>query len=271
MNHRSMHLVAGLAALALFPSPAHAQHGALPHLHVSDRWSDCAIQLHPSLTQGAWRQFTREAGLAAYFRSLADARPMGAGSFELSILQWETGIDDTESAWNDTFVHPSAEHWLMEGERLPFPGLMVRAGVTDRMDVGVYATTNPNANYGFYGAQVQYGLVQDEARNWAASTRLGFVSLFGPDDVDLTIFGADLVASRTYTPTRRLSFSPYGGVSTYLSRSHEGSPLVTLHDETVAGVRAAVGAVARISVATIAFEYSVAEVRSRSFKVGFNF
>jgi hypothetical protein len=271
MNRGSIHLVGGLAALALLPSMARAQHGEHPHLHVSDRWSDCAIQLDPSLTQGAWRQFTREAGLAAYFRPLADAQPLGAGNFEVSLLRWETGIDDADSAWNDTFVHPSADHWLMEGARLPFPGVMVRAGVTDRMDLSVYATSNPNANYGFYGGQAQYNLVHDDDRNWAVSARAGFVSLFGPEDVDLTIFGTDLVASRTYTATRRLSVSPYGGVSTYLSRSHEKSAAVNLDDENVAGLRAMVGAVTRVSVATIAFEYSVAEVRSRSFKVGFSF
>lgn len=63
---------------------------------------------------------------------------MRRGDFELSALQWETDIDDTEAAWNDTFVHPDSTHWLLEGSGLAFPGLVVRAGVTDKIDAGAY-------------------------------------------------------------------------------------------------------------------------------------
>ena len=40
-----------------------------------------------------------------------------------------------------------------------FPGLMVRSGLSDRMDLGVYFTKAPGANYGFYGAQLQRSLI----------------------------------------------------------------------------------------------------------------
>ncbi|HEX6049626.1 MAG TPA: hypothetical protein VFZ21_10160, partial [Gemmatimonadaceae bacterium] len=142
----------------------HGHSGGHPDLHVNPRWKECSFQLHSSLTQSAWRQFTREAALVAYFRPLVDAQPMGKGRFELSVLQWETGIDDHDAAWNDTFVHPDSAHWLFEGDGLKFPGLMVRAGVSDNTDVGVYFTKNPGANYGFYAAQVQHALVQSPTR-----------------------------------------------------------------------------------------------------------
>ena len=79
-------------------------------LHVNPRWKECSFQLDPSLTQAAWHQFTREAGLVAYFRPLIDAKPMGAKHFELSLLNWQTGIDPKQSAWNDRFVHPDSTH-----------------------------------------------------------------------------------------------------------------------------------------------------------------
>jgi hypothetical protein len=252
-----------------FTGPALAQSANHPKLHVNPRWKECSLQLDPSLTQAAWGQFTREAGLVAYFRSLVAAQPMGKGKFEVSMLQWDTGIDDSDAAWNDTFVHPDSLHWLFEGNGLKFPGLTMRAGVTDKTDIGIYVTKNPNANYGFFGGQVQQNVFKSRDGNWNASARASFVSLYGPADLDLTIYGADAVVSRTFALTRWADLSPYAGVSTYLSRSHEKSAVVNLDDERALGGQAMLGAELRLSKARLAAEYNAARVRSISLKVGF--
>ena len=255
-------------AIAIPASRAVAQADA-PRLHTSSRWKECSIQLDPSLTQDAWRQFTQEAALVAYFRPVSDAASMGRGRFELSILQWDTGIDDRDAAWNDTFVHPDSAHWLFEGSGLKFPGLMVRAGVSDRTDLGVYFTKNPNANYGFYGLQVQRQVLGSPESAWAMSARLSGVRLFGPEDVDLTIGGMDLVASRRIALRSRLSLSPYAGVSSYFSTSHEKSALVSLRNETVGESQGFVGASLQLSGARLGIEYNAARVNTISMKLGF--
>lgn len=286
MNARTLQSMLIPLTMALFQTSAAAQsgqqpylHGSVgeytqggtvgtrPHLHTSSRWDECSIQLDASLTQKAWRQFVQEAGLVAYFRPLIDAKPMGKGKFEVSILQWETRIDDSEAAWNDTFVHPDSTHWLFEGDGLKFPGLMVRAGVSNKTDVGIYATKNPNANYGFYGAQVQQNLFS--RNNWDASGRLSFTSLFGPEDVNLTVFGWDMVASREFALTTWAAVSPYVGVSSYFTMGRESSPLVDLDNEYVGGSQAMVGAVLELSGARLGIEYNAAKVNSLSMKVGF--
>jgi hypothetical protein len=253
-------------AIALIQAPVDAQ-TSHPHLHINGRWDECSIQLDQSLTQSAWRQFTQEAGLVAYFRPLIGAKPMGKGNFEVSLVQWETAIDDRDAAWNDTFVHPDSAHWLFEGRGLKFPGLMVRAGVTNKTDVGVYLTKNPNANYGFFGAQVQQNFLS--RNNWAASGRLSFTSLYGPEDVDLTVLGWDLVASREISLTNWAALSPYAGVSSYFSMSHEKTNVVNLDNEYVGGSQAMVGAVLQVSGVRLAAEYNAARVNSLSFKLGF--
>ena len=269
MKRGIVNAVAAALVPALYPSPAWAQHA---HLHVNPRWRECSIQLDSSLTQAAWHQFTQEAALVAYFRPLADARPMGAGNVELSLVQGTTGIDDADAAWNDTFVHPDSAHWLFEGSGLSFPSLRFRAGITERLDVGAYFTRNPGANYGFYGAQVQYNVLHDTTDNWDASARVSFVSLYGPEDVDLTVYGLDLLASkRVPFLSRRASVSPYAGVSTFLSSAHEKTAAVTLADEDVLGVQAMVGAVAQISVARLAVEHSFATVGTTTVKLGVGF
>ena len=255
-----------MLALAVAHSGAEAQ-GA-PRLHVNPRWKECSFQLDPSLTQSAWRQFTDEAGLVTFFRPISDARPMGKGRFELSVLQWKTNIDDRDAAWNDTFVHPDSAHWLFEGSGLEFPGLTARVGVTDRTDLGLYFTKSPGANYGFYGAQLQRAVVGSATSAWAVSARGSYVAMYGPEDLGLRSAGAELVASRAVVLNRWVTVSPYAGVSGYLSNAHEKSAVVSLHDETVGGARGTLGAALQISKARLGAEYTVAKVSSFSMKIG---
>ena len=265
--------LAAAFSFALFQSTAFA-HGGEKHvkLHINPRWSECSFQLDPSLTQSAWSKFTREAGLVAYFRSLTAAKPMGVGNYELSIHRWGTAIDDANPAWNDTFVHPDSVHWLKEGDRLEFPGLTFRTGLAANVDMAAYWAKNPKANYGFYGGQVQYSFVNDPEESWAASARLSFISMYGPEDLDLTVYGLELVASKDYSVfSDWISVSPYAGVSTFLSRSHEKTDAVALADESMPGVRGIVGAVARISMARLALEYNISAVNSLSLKIGIGF
>jgi hypothetical protein len=268
MKRRNLTTVTlAMATIALVHTPTGAQSGR-PKLHVNPRWRECSFQLDPSLTQSAWHQFTQEAGLVAYFRPLSDARPMGRGKFEVSMLQWQTGIDDADPAWNDTFVHPDSAHWLFEGNGLQFPGLMLRAGVTGSTDIGVYLTKNFGANYGFYGVQLQHKLAQNTTNDWAAAARVSFVSMYGPADLDFTVYGVDLLASRTLAVWRRAAVSPYVGVSTYLSTSREKTAAVPLDDERVLAAQAMVGAAVQLSMARLGVEYNAAKVHSFSLKVG---
>ena len=263
---RPKHLTSATVALAavLFSTPASAQ-----KLHVNPRWKECSFQIDPSLTQAAWHQFTREAGLAIYFRPLSDARPLAKGKFEVSALQWQTRIDDSKPAWNDTFVHPDSTHWLTEGSGLAIPGLTVRAGVGGKTDVAAYVTKNPEANYGFYGAAVQRALVGDATSKWNASARASFVKMYGPEDMDFSVYGADVVVSRTLTLSRWAAVAPYAGVSGYLARAHEKTAVVDLANENVFGARASVGAEVRVFKARVAAEYNAARVGGISLKVGF--
>jgi hypothetical protein len=247
-------------------------HGGNPKLHINPRWEECSFQLDSSLTKDAWRQFTKEAGLVTYFRSLTDAKPMGAGRFEFAILQWSTSIDEGDEAWNNTFVHPDSTHWLIGGDALPFPGLMLRAGITSRIDGGVYWSERPGANYGVFAGQVQYSLINDTVKNWAAATRLNFSSLYGPADLNLYVYGMDLLASKKFGVISDWGFvSPYAGISAYVSHSHEKTEAVNLEDELEHGMQGMAGAVMQLSIARIGVEYNFANTNTLSYKLGVNF
>jgi hypothetical protein len=238
-------------------------------LHISDRWKECSIQLDPSLTQSAWHQFTKEAGLVAYFRPLTDAKPMGAWKFEVSIVQWQTKFDDSDAAWNDTFVHPNSEHWLKESSRLPFPGLTARLGLTDKLDIGLYFTKSFGANYGFMGGQLQYNLLNNTEKKWSVATRANFTSLFGPEDVKLQVYGIDVITSKEFPLYFKwASIAPYAGMSSYLSSSRETTTKVDLHNENTVGVQAMVGAVLKLGAARLGVEYNASRLNTFSFKLG---
>lgn len=273
MKYATICTMAAFLSIAIAPSSMFA-HGESKNvrLHVNPRWKECSFQIDPSLTQQAWHQFTKEAGLVTYFRPLTDAAPLGIGNYEFSILQWNTGFDDTKAAWNDTFVHPDSVHWLKEGEQLGIPGLSLRAAVTNSIDVGVYWIKNPGANYGIWGGQVQYNLFNEQENSWAVSVRTGFASLYGPEDLDLSVYGIDALVSKEYEVySDWISVSPYAGVSAYVTNAHEKTAAVNLHDETIGGAQGMAGVVAHISFAKLAFEYNVAAVNTYSFKIGFGF
>jgi hypothetical protein len=241
-------------------------------LHVSNRWKECSFQLDPSLTQHEWHEFTQEAGMVASFRPLVSAKALGVGRFEVSLLQWKTGIDETKGAWNNTFVHPNEEHYLVGGKELPFPGLQARVGLTKKLDAGVYWSMRPGANYGFIGGQLQYNFLQAERHKFDVSSRLGFNTLFGPEDLNITIYSFDLLASKKFNLYKNwLSFSPYIGASAYLSSAHEKTHRVSLKDENIIGSQLLLGGVLGISNFTMACEFNKAIVNTWSIKFGYSF
>jgi hypothetical protein len=241
-------------------------------LHVSPRWEQCSFQLDPSLTQQQWHEFAQEAAMVVCFRPLTDAKPMGARRFEVSVLQWKTRIDETKGAWNNTFVHPNAEHYLVGGDELPFPGLSLRAGLTSKMDAGVYWSCRPGANYGFAGAQIQYNFFTGGRRQVDVSSRIGCNVLYGPEDVNFVVSALDVLASKTFTiDAKWLTFSPYAGPSLYLSHAHEKTDRVALHDENVMALQGMAGVVAGIRGFKVAAEYNMAKVNTFSFRLGYNF
>ena len=233
-------------------------------LHTNDKWKECAFLIDPSLTPAAWRQFVREVGIVAYFRPLTSAKPMGRKNVEVALLQSGVRIDNADAAWNDTFSHPDSTHWLFEGDALQIPGLTLRAGITDRMDVGAYYTKAIGANYSLAGGQVQYALVNDHDRGLSAAGRISAVRLFGPEDLNAGVYGLDFVVSKEVS-----RFEPYAGVSGYMSQGRETTTKVDLGDETEFGAQAMLGVAARISVLRLGAEFTAAKKPVTSFKLAF--
>lgn len=260
-----------LAQITIYHGDHHGGDGK-SELHVSTRWRECSFQLNEDLTQTEWNEFAKEAGRVIYFRPMTDAKPLGKRNFEISILQSSSAIDEHKGAWNDTFVHPDSVHWLVGGPRLAIPGFTARMGVTEKLDVAVYITKSPGANYGFAGLQAQYLLTGNENSKFTTAVRGSAVRMYGPEDLNLTVYGADILASREFTVHDKwLRVSPYVVFSTLLTSVHEKSAVVDLADETVAGIQGSVGVLAKVSFARLAVEYNQGNINTISMKLGATF
>ncbi len=254
--------------LCLALSPSYAQ-GDRPTLHLTDKWNNCSMILDPSLTQDAWHQFTQESGIVFYFHPLTSAKPLGPGNFTFAIVTGFTGLDDNDPAWNDTFQHIDSTHYLVpENQILAFPSLFASYGFNENIDIGAYYTMNPGTNYSAVGGSIKYSIINDPVKKFSVAVRASsvFVLLKGKSDFNLNVHGIDLLLSRDLD-----IITPYGGVSTYLSRNHETTDKVNLNDENVIGFQGKVGITAPISFLRLSTELNFAAVTTASIMIGFGF
>jgi len=251
--------IANAFAVLWFISISHAQ-----QLNVNPGIRECSIELDPSLTQSQFHKFTREAAQFITFKLMSPAEPLGAKKFQVGIDYSITRIDDADAAWNNTFSHPHAEHYL--GDRIAMPKLFARMGVSDRIDVGFYFTKNPEANYGFMGGEIKYAVFMESEKAVAMAVRTTYATLLGVEDLNFHLLGADLSASKKIGV-----LSPYLGVGANLGRTIETTSKVNLNNETVLTPRGIIGARLSLSFLSLTAEMDVAEVSTLSLRTGFKF
>jgi hypothetical protein len=204
-------------------------------LHVDDSYESCFFDLHPELTQAEFDEFAREGGVVMHDYQLAGAEPIGKGQIEVALDYTRTVIDDSKGAWNNTMSHPTEEHYL--GHVRAFPRLGARVGVARRVDVGVWGTLDPMANYGFLGVQSKVTLLeQHESMPVSVAIRPTASTLLGPDELIVADLGVDVSVSRTYK-----GLSPYLGFAAHTTGAFERSDDVDLDPGTSANMAAFAG------------------------------
>ena len=215
-----------LVGMLMVPTTALA--GAYdPNLHVGSRYDQCWVQFAPELTQDAYARFVREFGSVSSFKPMAPGTTLGKRRVEIGLQYIAFTVQDKSDAWNDTFAHPNYEHPL--GSTQTFPELKVRAGVTDRLDVGAFFTRNYSSNYGWLGLDVKYGLLQQsEQTPVSLAVRGAYTRTLYVQDMSMNAFTVDAAVARTYWNW----VTPYVGAGGDLVMAHETSSVVSLNDET---------------------------------------
>ena len=228
-------------ALAHGSGHGHDASGAPPVLHVGTAYDSCYFDLHPELTQQQFRTFTAEGASVVRFQQLGAASGLGAGTWSLTLGQGFTPINDAKGAWNNTFSHPDADHYLGSLQRIP--RLALRYGVTGGLDVGVWGTINPQANYGFVGVDAKLTVLDGEVAAVPVhlAVRPSATTMLGPSEVWLGNAALDVTAGVTIA-----GLSPYVGVGATVGMAIETSDDVTLRPAVTLSPAALAGIVYRI-------------------------
>jgi hypothetical protein len=195
-------------------------------LHVDPSVDECSVRFAPELTQSAFRRFAREFGSVSAFKQGAPPATLGKGGVSVDVEQIYFHVDEEAAAWNDTFVHRDATHWL--GADKAFPKLRLRVGVMDDLDVGAYYTQAPGANYGWLGLEAKYGVLQQrDGMPVTLALRGAYTKTLYVADMNMHALGADVSLGRTFWNV----LTPYVALGADAVLVRETSPAVDLRDE----------------------------------------
>jgi len=256
-----------LLLLLMWPGDGEAHHAG-DHavvLHTNTRWDDCAIVLDPSLTLSEWKTFSKDLASLIYFKPTTGAKPLGRGRFDVGLEQGTTApLKDYNGSWNNTFSHPSADHWLTgDNHRLDIPVITGRYGVTEKLDVGLLFTKNWNANYGWVGFDVKYAFHEDRRRGLSFAARWSTVVLTGVQDMDYYQGAVDLLVSKKWG-----WFTPYAGLAGTYSVAREETAKVDLSTQQSAATEAILGTQFHWRWLSMSAEADIARINMYTLKVG---
>lgn len=258
------------AILVFIPCPAEAHHDGdhAVTLHVNNTWSQCAMVIDPSLTQSEFHDFVKEAAPMLYFRPMAGAKPLGKFTFDLSLEYWKTTpIQDYAGKWNNTFTHPTADHWLTgDDHTLFFYVPRARMGITDSIDAEIYYAPAPGANYSFFGLAMKYAILNNPETGWGFAVRPTYSKLLGVADISYDSVAVDALASKDIG-----LFRPYGGAALLYGQGAETTSKVNLSNESTTALQWIIGSEFNYKHFSSSLEADFGAVNMYALKFGVSF
>jgi len=158
------------------------------------------INFTSPLSQGNFKELSKEAGAALSFKNTAPAEPLGItgfdAGFEVSVVDINTGNDNY---WEKAFNGNAPSY-------LALPKLRVRKGLPFSIDVGAMYSYVPDSNIKLYGFEVSKAILDGTMATPALGVRATYTRLAGVDDLDLQTAGIDASISKGF-----LFLTPYAG------------------------------------------------------------
>lgn len=173
------------------------------------------ISFGGALTQGQFKELTKEAGAAISFKNTAPAEPLGITGFDAGV---EISAADIGGSYWDTAFGNDAPSYLV------LPKLRVRKGLPLGIDVGAMYSYVPDSNIKLYGFEVSKAILEGTAATPALGVRATYTRLSGVDELDLQTMGIDASISKGF-----LFLTPYAGVGgVWISSEAKGNLKATL-------------------------------------------
>jgi hypothetical protein len=157
------------------------------------------LSFNASLTQGAFRDLSKEAGAAIAYRNTAPAAPLGLTGFDAGVEVSAIDIKSNSSYWNAAFQGDAPSYLLL-------PKVRVRKGLPLGIDIGAMYSYVPDSNVKLYGFEISKAILDGSAATPALGVRATYTRLAGVDDLDLQTAGIDASISKGI-----LFLTPYAG------------------------------------------------------------
>ena len=265
MRNRRINAIVNTLVLVLFVSASYAlgNDGDI-YWHIDPSVKSCSMVIDPSLTQAQWSKFTKEVGAILSFKSLASAETLGKMNFNIGIDDAYTPVDQHDLAWINTFTHPDDGCPL--GDAITFPSIHAKMGVSDNMDIGMFWSTAPDANYGMVGGEIKYKFLQESEDLPAAAVRASVSILTDVPDYDLNVYSVDILVSKQIA-----MLTPYIGLKESLVIGTETTSKVDLDEERPWITQGFFGITYSIWKINLAAEYNIANVNTSAVTIGYKF
>ena len=173
------------------------------------------IRFGAPLTQGQFKELSKEAGAAISFKNTAPAEALGITGFDAGI---EISAADIGGDYWDTAFGDDAPSYLV------LPKLRVRKGLPLGIDIGAMYSYVPDSNIKLYGFEVSKAILEGTAATPALGVRATYTKLSGVDELDLQTVGIDASISKGF-----LFLTPYAGAGgVWISSEAKGNLKATL-------------------------------------------
>lgn len=173
------------------------------------------ISFSSAISQGSFKELTREAGAAMSYRNTAPAAPLGITGFDAGVEVSAIDISNS-SYWNAAFGNDAPSFVLL-------PKLRARKGLPLGIDVGAMYSYVPNSNIKLWGVELSKALLEGTAATPAVGVRLTYTRLAGVGDLDLQTSGLDASISKGF-----LFLTTYAGAGGVWVKSDAKGRLQTL-------------------------------------------
>lgn len=168
------------------------------------------------ISQGEFRDLSKEAGAALGYRNMAPTASLGITGFDIGGEVSAISINSSSSYWKAAFDDDAPSY-------LVIPKLRARKGLPFGIDVGAMYSYVPGSNIKLYGAELSKSILEGGMATPAVGVRATYTKLSGVDDLSLQTYGIDASVSKGF-----LFITPYAGAGMMWVNSEAKGKLKTL-------------------------------------------
>lgn len=232
---------------------------------VSNSFAIDDIKFSAGMTQGLFKKFSEELGVALSYKPVSPAEPYGLTGFDLGVELSAIKIDD--KYWKNAVKDLDVPSYLF------VPKIHAIKGLPFGIDIGAVYSQIPGSNVKFFGGEIKYAIIQGGAVFPAVAVRGTYTQLSGVEELDFKTYGAEASISKGFGVGVKIT--PYAGVGmNYFKSTPKGNAanVLGLKEETITKPKAYLGARLNVLLLTLTGEVEYNNVTPvYSLKAGVSF